>query len=292
METDPRIWFDPEIGHLCPPSRPLPQLLFLPCPFHSLLWDTVHHGHYRPQLIAHSCCSKKGPFLTPWRQPPIIQFGKKKRGERRPGHRALSVELLKFTLEFYAWAPAAVYDFQESTSSKWSLSDAELYDHRKAQMERQKTQVMQKQICLQMYLLTAAWQDLLFTILCKESECNQPPSPPKHTHAREHTHSAELGSLSGWWLVKLKIDLSHRRCRQMINILWVVWCARWEAAKPLTLQDLSSPCDSVRRVAEWRGAISELPAALYPHRKCWPVLILIPLMPLVFYAKHRRMKTW
>lgn len=22
METDPRIWFDPEIGHLCPPSRP------------------------------------------------------------------------------------------------------------------------------------------------------------------------------------------------------------------------------------------------------------------------------
>lgn len=53
---------------------------------------------------------------------------------------------------------------------------------RKAQMERQKTQVMQKQICLQMYLLTASWQDLLFTILCKESECNQPPSPQTHTH--------------------------------------------------------------------------------------------------------------
>lgn len=43
---------------------------------------------------------KKGSFLNGWRQLPIIQFGKK-RAERRPRHRTLSVELLKFTLEFY-----------------------------------------------------------------------------------------------------------------------------------------------------------------------------------------------
>lgn len=134
------------------------------------------------------------------------------------------------------------------TSSTWSLSDAELYERHKAQMGRQKTQVMQKQICLQMYLLTASWQDLLFTILCKESECT-------HTRARSHTHTqgAELGLLGGWWLVELKIDRSHRRCRQMINSLWVVLSARWEAEKPLTLQDLSSLCDTVRAAVEWRG---------------------------------------
>lgn len=171
--------------------------------------DTCAHSWLHTRVAAKKKKKKKGPFLTRWRQLPIIQFGNK-RGEWRPAHRAPSVEP---TIHFgVLWAQAAVYDFQESTSSKWSLSYAELYDCHKAQMERQKTQVMQKQICLQMYLLTASWQDLLFTILCKESECNQLPSH------QTHTRTAELGSLSGWCLVKLKTDRSHGLCRQMINL--------------------------------------------------------------------------
>lgn len=40
---------------------------------------------------------------------------------------------------------------------------------------------------------------------------------------------------------------------------------------------------------EWSGgAISELPAALYPHRKSWLVLILIPPMPLVSEQNEAR----
>lgn len=74
-----------------------------------------------------------------------------------------------------------------------------------------------------------------------------------HTHVHTRTRGAELGLLSGWWLVELKIDRSHRRCRQMINSPWVVLSARWEAEKPLTLQDLSSRCDIVRVALEWSG---------------------------------------
>ena len=75
----------------------------------------------------------------------------------------------------------AVYDFQEKCLFKTAIvRRLELYDRHKAQMERPKTQVMQKQICLQMYLLTASWQDPLFTILCKESV--QPTALPPRAH--------------------------------------------------------------------------------------------------------------
>lgn len=59
---------------------------------------------------------------------------------------------IHFTI-LLAWI--VVNDFQESTSLQQPLPDGEIYDHRKEQMERQKTQVMQKQVCLQMYLPTA-----------------------------------------------------------------------------------------------------------------------------------------
>lgn len=65
-------------------------------------------------------------------------------------------------------------------------------------------------------------------------------------------------------------------------------CIEAETAKLLTLEDLSSPSDSVRQVASemsGRVAISELPAALYPHRKRWPVLILILLVYMQNTAK-------
>lgn len=65
-------------------------------------------------------------------------------------------------------------------------------------------------------------------------------------------------------------------------------CIRADTAKLLTLEDLSSLSDSVRQVASemsGRVAISELPAALCPHRKRWPVLILILLVYMQNTAK-------
>lgn len=169
METDPRIWFWTEIGRSCPlrPSRLLPSLLFLPCPFHSPLWD-IMHVHSLPQMICTLVLQgEKGSLsrpLTSASNKSIWQREGESEVQTQSTHCAASQ--IHFRL---VWAQVAVYDFQESASSKWSLSDAELYDHHKAQMERQKTQVMQEQICLQMYLLTASWQDRLFTILCKQS---------------------------------------------------------------------------------------------------------------------------
>lgn len=159
--------------------HPAPFLVFYSClvPFHVLLWD-IMRVHYWPQLIAHSCCSKKRVPFSP-ADVNYHLFNLAKRGQSGgPGHRALTVELLKFTLDFYEpkWQSMTS---RKSTSSRQPLWDAELYDCHKAQMERQKTQVMQKQICLQMYLLTASWQDLLFTILCKESV--QPTARNTHT---------------------------------------------------------------------------------------------------------------
>lgn len=112
-----------------------------------------------------------------------------------------------------------------------------------------------------------------------------PPFIQTHTHTHAHIQSLEA-RVDGDWLSWRLIDL--RRCRQMINSLWVVLCIEAETAKLLTLEDLSSPSDSVRQVASemsGRVAISELPAALYPHRKRWPVLILILLVYMQNTAK-------
>lgn len=146
-------------------------------------------------------------------------------------------------------------------------------------MEKQKTQVMWRQICLQIYSLTASWQDLLFTILCKESEGNRAPSHPTPNPTDMHTQLNLNDWGDGDWL-RLEIDRSHWRCRQMINSLsgfvrlvrskYFQWHSR-----------IFHRCMIVWD--KWRtgGAIRELPAALYPHRKSWPVLILIPPMSLV-----------
>lgn len=183
------------------------------------------------------------------------------------------------------WVQVALYVFQESTSSKWSLSDADLYECRKVEKERQKTRVTQEKICLQMYLLTPFGRIAFSQSFASNLNATTPLRPDTHTHTHVHIQSLEA-RVDGDWLSWRLIDL--RRCRQMINSLWVVLCIEAETAKLLTLEDLSSPSDSVRQVASemsGRVAISELPAALYPHRKRWPVLILILLVYMQNTAK-------
>lgn len=217
METNPRTWFSPLIGHLHP--APL--------------------GHYEWKLLAATDCTLvlrqvKGPFLTHWCQLPIIQFGKK-RWERQ----TLSVELLKFRV---LWNQAAVDDFQESTFLKRPLSNA-LHDRREAQMAQKET------LWLQMYLMTASWQGLLLSSTGNPSATYCPPSLQAHTHMHSWAGTPER-MMTGSAEDRL---VSRRHCRKMVTSLKVVECVKWDAAKPLTLQGLLSPYDSVRCLAELGG---------------------------------------
>lgn len=75
----------------------------------------------------------------------------------------------------------------------------------------------------------------------------------------------------------MRSDYSQSLCRRLESR----FCKRWGSTRPLALGDLSSLWPLPSRIRR-RFAISKLPAALCPYRKNWPVLILIPQMPLVY----------
>ena len=85
------------------PESSIP-LLSLPPPLTRPSEDMVH-VHYWPQLIAHSCRSEKGSLSHPLTSTTNNSIWQRERGEREreeaPGHRVLSVALLKFTLELH-----------------------------------------------------------------------------------------------------------------------------------------------------------------------------------------------
>lgn len=189
MESDPRIWHKPEIGCLCPPSTHPP----LPCPlFLVLVLFSFSSGTSRTYSTGHSwshtrVAAKRDPF-----SPTDVSFqwfNLGNRGREEAWTQSAQCGAPKFTLELYEKeqrsltsrkvplqnGPSPIPNFTTIVSCRWK---GVLMEH------HQKRQVMQRQICLQMHLLTPSWQDLLFTILCKgiwAEQCNQ--SPPSWTHS-------------------------------------------------------------------------------------------------------------
>lgn len=87
METDPGIWLEPEIG--CPPSTPHPALNDLSV--HACTLAVLQQRKKKKR--------KKVPFSPDDVNFQSINLGK--RGARGGPDRELSVQLLKFTLDFY-----------------------------------------------------------------------------------------------------------------------------------------------------------------------------------------------
>ena len=198
METDPRTRFKLKIGSFLP-SPPLPAhsldfYSFLVI-FHSLL-RALECMYITSNSWLHAWAVAKGVTLSA-----VNVNLKEKKNPRRPrksenasAHRALSVQVLKFT---FSISPNSD-DFQESTSSR---SGVWLNGRHKAQMQRKKSRVTQGQICLKMYLLTASWQDCLFPILSKQSQSDRLPFPDPETHTCSSTWQPErmLTGLAERW---------------------------------------------------------------------------------------------
>lgn len=96
MEFDLRKWNELEIGCVCPPSYPPQSRQFLFCPHPTLNWDMAHRPVTADRTLMVAVEEKKAPSSRS-----MTSTSNNSIWQRGGLNRALSVELLKFTLEFY-----------------------------------------------------------------------------------------------------------------------------------------------------------------------------------------------
>lgn len=183
----------------------------------------------------------------------------------------LSVALFKFTLEFYEPEQSVAsrkVPLQNAHCQTQSYMTVVKRKWKKAENTSHAEANLSANVFTDGLLAESAFHNPLQRIWAQATAL-LPPRTPRWTWKPEQMTRSRPEELIVFTYVADK----------MINCPWAVCFVRWEARHRWH----SGICHRRMMVwDEWRSgeAISELPTALYPHRKSWPGLILIPLMLL------------